>query len=147
MLTELWNRAGSAGEPASGNFWQTALANEADTIATRTSEGILNVNGRNLSLIVVTANKIGTTATYTPSLQTTYNGGTTWFTIWTAAAALTANGTVLYTFGPGCETGAGTETENVGIPIYRDMRVVITVGGTANASHNMDTAAYVHLGV
>lgn len=137
-------RVGTAYEAAQANRWETALANETSTTSTRTSSGIHCVNGRTLSLVVVTANLTGTTASYTPSLEATYDGST-WFSFWTASAAITAAETNLYVFGPGC-AGAGDEVENIEVPIYRDVRVVLTAA-SADASNNLDTEAHVHVGV
>lgn len=133
--------------PAKASRWTTVLANEASTTATRTSDPVSHPKPRSATLVVVTANKDGTTATYTPSIEATYDG-TTWFSIWTAGSALTGAGTVFYTFGPGmgaASSGAGNETENATIPLYRDMRVVLTVA-SADGANNMDTAAYLHIG-
>ncbi len=137
LAVSLYAKASAAGDEAvSNNADAAVLASEADTVATRTSADQTNTNHRGMILHVNTANKIGTTATYTPAVQAKFNDGS-YATIWTAAAALTNNGDWTYVLYPGASDGNTTEVD--GIPIPRTWRGVITVGGTANASHNMDT--------
>ena len=127
-----------------GNTEGTALALEADTIATRQSADITNPTGKRLQVAFVTGNKIGTTATYEVSLEWKYDG-TNYVTLWTAAATVTNNGTVLYDLGPGvADVGDGLEAVELLVP--KTFRLVVTVGGTANASHNMDTSVFYGLG-
>jgi len=117
----------------------TTLALEADTIATRNGIDITSGQHKAIRLAVVTGNKIGTLATYTPTLEWKYDG-TNYAAIWTAAAALTANGTVIYDLGPGISAGDAVETISMSLP--GTFRFTLTVGGTANASHNMDTSVF-----
>lgn len=140
---QLYDDGSAAWYDARANVEGTALASEANTTATRNSSDITNHNGSTLRLVVVTANKAGTTATYTPSIQWKYDG-TNYVTIWTAASALTNNGSALYDFGPGvADVGGGVEAVEMTLP--RTFRVVLTVA-TADGSNNMDTAAYYALG-
>ena len=123
---------------------QTALALEADTQATRNSADQVNFNHRTLRVTFVTGNLVGSTATYTLSLQHKYDG-TNYATIWTAAAAVTVNATSVYDFGPGVNDVHVIEAAEMSIP--RDFRLVVTVGGTADGSNNMDTSVFYDLGV
>ena len=114
------------------------LASQADTTATRNSDDQISASSRAIQILVKTANKVGTTAEYTPSLQRK-NADGTYATIWTAAAALTGNGSVLYELGDfGSVTGASGVTERVALALPQNWRVVLTAA-SADGSHNMDT--------
>lgn len=111
------------------------LANQADTVATRTSGGFM-AYGRGLRLRLETANKVGTTATYEMQVQVQYPDGD-FVAVWTAAATVTANGNATYVLYPGAAS-AGGSTETVQVPVSGAFRVVLTVAN-ADASNNMDT--------
>ena len=135
----------TAGRDADGTFRSfdvnsnvVLLASEADTIATRNGSDQSNASAKAIQILVVTANKIGTDADYTPSLQRK-NADGTYTTIWTAAAAIENNGSVLYELGRGFTGTAPTGvTEQVALVLPQNWRFVLTVA-TADASHNMDT--------
>lgn len=116
------------------NFARSLLASQAATTATRTSVSFYN-EGRGIHLHLKTANKVGTTATYTLSLASRFPDGT-FVTIWTAVAAVTANGDANYILYPAAI--AGTATEKVILAPGGMYRVVLTAA-TADAANNMDT--------
>lgn len=121
------------------------LPTVADTIATRTSAVLPYKYARALLITVTLANKVGTTATYTPRVRYVRADGSTMATLWTAASALTNNGTTTYLLGlhqGGTVTGI---TEAKACPIPGAFVIDIVVGGTANASHNCDTQAEVEV--
>ena len=128
-----------------GNTEGTALALEADTTSTRTSADIPIYNGRSLTLAFMTANKVGSTATYTLSFRWKYDG-TNYVTRWTAAAAITVNGTVIYEFGPGTTDADGDATESEQFNINRTLQVIVTVA-SADGSNNMDTSVFYAVGM
>lgn len=67
------------------------------------------------------------TASVTPSLQASFDAGTTWVTCWTAAAAVEATGDFTYMFYPGILASAdGAFTESLNMPLPRCWRWVMT---------------------
>lgn len=114
------------------------LASLADTIATRNGTDQVNASAKAIQILVVTANKVGTDADYTPSLQRK-NADGTYTTIWTAAAVIENNGSVLYELGRGFTgTAPSGVTEQVALVLPQNWRFVLTAA-TADESHNMDT--------
>lgn len=114
------------------------LASEADTIATRNSDDQYSASARAIQILVKTSNKVGTTAEYTPTLQRKNVDGT-YTTIWTAAAAITAEGSVLYELGRGFTgTAPSGVTEQVALVLPQNWCFVLAVAN-ADGSHNMDT--------
>ena len=115
------------------------LALEADSQATRESAIQEQRSAKAVQVVVKTANKVGTTATYTPSLQRLNLDGT-YSTVWTATSPLTANGTAIYELGEVSGAAGGEVIERVSIvlPVY--WRFVLTAA-TADGSNNMDTYA------
>lgn len=110
------------------------LNSEASTTATRTSADLTNRFCKGIRLHLNTANKDGTTATYTPSVQVKI--GAIYKTVWTASAAVTGNGDATYLLYPGASQGS--DTEKVSIAIGKTFRVVLTVA-SADGDNNMDT--------
>ena len=121
--------------------WQEVLAEESLSTATRTSEDFPAHEGRSMLLWVKTANEAGT-ASFTPSLQIKDPAGTA-LTVWTAASAITANGSFLYVLSPDALTGMNgasvTETALVGVPMFHN--IVLTYSGTP-ANDKIDTQAW-----
>ena len=113
----------------------TLLAAELQSTGTRTSTARRTPSHKGMLLTVVIANEAGTT-TFTPVLQQKDNEGN-WHTIWTAAAALAADGTVFYLFYPGTRV-VEDYTEYVDIEIPEEWRVSLTYAGTP-ATDKMDT--------
>jgi hypothetical protein len=116
------------------------LPTELGSFATRTSGEFDFRKVQSMILTIVLANKAGT-VTFTPAIQRKLANGT-WVTWWTAAAALSANGTVGYMFGRG---GGGTitgATEKIESPIPSYCRFVLTVSG-AGDGNEFDTYAEV----
>lgn len=100
----------------------TALASAART-ATINSSDIINYNHRGL-LLVVDVSSAGT-GSITPSIQIKDSVSGNYRTIWTAAAALTANGTAAYMLYPGAASAA-LYTEAIQAVVGRTFRVVAT---------------------
>lgn len=120
------------------------LPTEENTVATRTSDTLRYKHARALLITVVLSNKAGTTATYTPRVRYAQADGTL-VTLWTAASALTNNGTTTYLLGlhqGGTVTGI---TEAKACPIPGTFVIDIVVGGTADGSNNCDTQAEVEI--
>ncbi len=115
------------------------LEEESDSAATRTSVAISRQQ-RGMIMTVKTANEAGA-ASMTPSLQMKTQAGD-WVTFWTAAAAITANGTFTYFFYPG--TAVVSYTEYVDTVIPHTWRLVLTYAGTP-ATDTIDTEAVVDL--
>ena len=113
----------------------TLLAAELQSTATRTSSERTTPEHKGMLLTVPIANEAGTT-TFQPVLQQKDNEGN-WNTIWTAAAAIAADGTTTYLIYPGTRV-AEDYTEYVDIEIPETWRVVLTYAGTP-ATDKMDT--------
>jgi len=107
--------------------WFTILAYENDSSANRTSREIFIPQGGGLVFCVIVADKKNT-PTITPSLITTDNL-TNDVTLWTAAAALSANGTYTYWLGPGAATGS--LTQGASVPLARNVKVKLTISGAS----------------
>lgn len=110
------------------------LATEVDTEASRLSTAQVNPTGRGLGISVKIEN-LQNSPSYTPHVDAKMPNGD-WVTIWTAAAALTANGTVHYLIYPGTAGAVYTEYEDTVIPL--SFRVGLTYVGTP-ATDNADT--------
>ena len=130
---------------ASGNLaGQTALALEAASTSSRTSSDVTNVIHRTLRATLVTANKVGTIATYKLSLEHKFDG-TNYVAIWTASSTVTDNGTTTYSFGPGvADIGATAEAVETSIPAIFRLKLIVAF---ADGSNNMDTSVFYDLGV
>jgi len=122
--------------------WVSILASESLSTATRTSNDLIATLSRGALLWVKTANLTGT-PTFTPSLQIDDPDGTA-LTVWTAATAISANGSYLYILSPDVLTGMGgasvTETALVAIPYFHN--IVLTYAGTP-ATDKVDTEAWI----
>lgn len=102
----------------------TLLASAARTTNTNSSDQI-NYNWRGF-LLIVDVSSAGT-GSITPSIQVKDSISGNYKTIWTAAAALTANGTAVYAFYPGANAiGTLTYTELVQAFVGRTWRLVMT---------------------
>jgi hypothetical protein len=143
----LYNRNASGGsfDPQLNNIQGTALALQAGSVATRTSADIPTSNLRSLTLVVVTANKANT-PTFTPVVKMKDAGGTNYETLWTAAAAIAANGTLVYQFGPGLGTAPSGVTESKQVAIPKTLQIVLTYAGNGTTDA-FDTTAFYELGV
>lgn len=115
--------------------WFEVLPAELLSTATRTSQEFNNPYGMGMLLTVVVANEAGT-CSFTPKLVTfdAYGTAIAW---WTAATAITANGTYHYLVYPVSITNAAF-TEVVTCPVPASFHVVLTYAGTP-ASDKMDT--------
>ncbi len=121
------------------NFF-SVLDAELQSAATRLS-GLFIMKGRGqqngMLLVVVVANK-GGILSFTPELYTVVNGVDV--KLWTAAAAISANGTYVYLIYPGAGTNA-LFTEIKQTPMPREWKVSLTYSGTP-ATDKADTSAY-----
>lgn len=121
--------------------WIEVLAEELLSTATRTSEDFTMPKSSGLILWVKTDNEAGT-CSFTPSLQMKDPEGTA-ITLWTAASAITADGSYLYVLSPNTATGMGgagvTETALVEVP--NSWNIVMTYSGTP-ASDKSDTQVW-----
>ena len=114
---------GTAWDRERSNEEATLLASAART-ATANSADQTNYNGRGL-LVYVDVTVDPAAASITPSLQVKDSIGGGYFTIWTAAAALTATGDAVYYFGDGVSGGSFTESLPFGLPA-RTWRLAMT---------------------
>lgn len=115
-----------------------ALASEAGSFATRTSAALNMATVSSLFLTVVLANKAGT-VTFTPKIQRKLKDGT-WVDYWTAASALSANGTTTYAIGRDAIEALTALTEVITDPVPHTIRVVLTYSG-AGDGNEFDTYA------
>jgi hypothetical protein len=122
----LWIFNGSSWDRERGNLSSTPLATQAGSNATRNSADLTNYNGRGIALHVKVANLAGA-PTFTPRIQWKDNSGN-YNTIWTASAALSANGDKMYLLYPGAaDAAAWTEQKQTVLP--RTFRVVLVYTG------------------
>ena len=103
--------------------------------STLTSPDIVRGSGNSLIIVVTLANRTGV-PTYTPSVQMKTKSGA-YVTIWTAAAALAANGVTTYALGS-ASVDATAYTEKKQILIPDTIRIVLTYAGTP-ATDKVDT--------
>ena len=115
----------------------SVLAAEVDTVATRTCKGMVSKSHRGLILLVDITN-LASSPTFTPLLQV--RRGASWVTIWTAAAALSANGLAAYLLYPGTAAANYTEYEDMVLPM--EYRIGLTYAGNGTTD-NADTAVSV----
>jgi hypothetical protein len=118
------------------NAQLTPLAAQADTIATRTSADIPNPYAHGLNIVVYLANKAGT-VTFTPTVQGLTLTGT-YYNLWVAAAALSANGTYIYQLTPIAVSNSSGITESKIALIPAVFRIVLTYSG-AGAGNSFET--------
>ncbi|MDP2661290.1 MAG: hypothetical protein Q8R28_11245 [Dehalococcoidia bacterium] len=119
----------------------TALASLAGTVATRTGAAQVNNGARGIHLRV--AISAYTDSTYTPSIQVLSADGSTWVTIWTAAAGLASAVTGLYQLYPGNVAGSGsqyTAISGIALPTgqFRIVLAWVTSGAGAGATTLVD---------
>jgi hypothetical protein len=103
----------------------TPLATVVAAKATQNTADQVNYNGKGLLIHVKVANLAGV-PTFTPKLQWKDNSGNYW-TVWQAAAAISANADRFYQLYPGCPDGAYTEVKQQVCP--RNFRVQLTYAG------------------
>ena len=103
------------------------LAAELLSTASRISTARTTPDHKGMLITVVLANEAGT-VTMTPYLQSKDAAGN-WHTIWTAAAALAADGTTYFLIYPGTRV-VEDYTEYVDIEIPETWRVGLTYAGT-----------------
>lgn len=120
------------------------LANQESSVATRTATALSIRNVRAIQITVVTANKDGSTAEYTPKLRGYLADGSTTYDLWTAAAAITAAGTVRYLLGelPNGTLATYTESKGAVLPEKFDVQLV---AASADGLNNMDTRVEVEI--
>ena len=118
-----------------GSISGTSNAQTANSVATVTGSDIVNYNGKALRLIITFADKQGT-VDFTPKVQGKTAGGT-YYDIWTAAAAVSANSVVVYDISPYAVSTATGVTESKIAIVPRTFRVVLTYNG-AGAGNSFD---------
>lgn len=111
----------------------TLLASAARTVTTNSSDQT-NYNWRGLLLFVDVSN--AGTGSITPSLQIKDSISGVYKTIWTAAAALIANGTTVYAFYPSA-LAAGIATEVINAIIGRTWRLVVTANNANSVTYSV----------
>jgi hypothetical protein len=116
--------------------WFEVLPAELLTVADRTSGQFNNPYAQGMILTIVVANETGSFSA-TPKLQIVNAYGTA-LTFWTAASAITANGTFNYLFYPVTITNTAFN-ETVAFPIPGSWRLFLDYTGTA--SDKADTKA------
>jgi hypothetical protein len=123
-----YNDKSQQGDRLRGNVPSAPLATQAATAATRQSADLTNYNGRGILLHVKIANYAGA-ATFTPQIQWKDSDGN-YVTIWTAAAALSANGDFTYLLYPGAVAGTGSALTAIsGIALPRTFRLNLNYTG------------------
>ena len=111
------------------------LASAARTIATSSANQV-NDNSCGLILIVnITVDPA--TASITPTLQIRDPISGNYFTVWTAAVALTAVGTTAYLFDIGGVGIAGSFTEAINIRLTRTWRFTMTVANASSMTYSV----------
>lgn len=118
----------------------TIFAPAVGSFATRTSTLFQNQYNHGIIIIVKLANKLGTVS-FTPQVQIFDEAGTA-IVWWTAAAALSANGTATYVLFPGGMAGKGagvTEASDVVMP--REWKLALNYTG-AGDGNEFDTEVY-----
>lgn len=105
--------------------------------ASQLSANIQNIRGHGVILCVKVAN-VGT-STWTPYIAIANPDNSTFFTIWTAAAAISANGITMYAFYPAQAKGSFTDFLSTILPKE------IVVGATYGGSGNGDISAWIQL--
>jgi hypothetical protein len=119
---QLYNN--STWDRARNNISVTVLASAART-ATTNSADMTNYNGK-AHLFFLNVSAITDTPSITLSLQYKDSISSNYFTIWTAATAVTATGQYAYMFGLGGSGSAGSFTEAVNLRLPRTWRLVAT---------------------
>ncbi len=132
---------GTTWDRIQGNREATVLANAARTATTASADQTL-YNSRSVVLIVNIASIVDTPS-ITPTLQIKDSISGNYFTIWTAAAALTAAGTYAYLFALGGAGSAGSFTEAVAIPVTRTWRVNMVHADADSATYSVSSCALV----
>lgn len=117
----------------------TVFASAART-ATESSDAISNAGAKYLLLFLdVTA--ITLTPSVTLSVEAYDRASGEWFTVWTAAAAVTGTGNTQYALGPGLDAaapGGFTDAENV--PVPPTFRVTATHADADSATYSLGYA-------
>jgi hypothetical protein len=130
---------GSTWDRFRNNSDGSLIASAAYT-TTQNSADQTNYNGRRLELFINVSS--AGTGSVTPSLQVKDSISGNYFTVWTAAAPLTANGQYVYYFADGAAGSSCTETHGFGLPA-RSWRLVMT----ANNANSMTYSASGVVGV
>lgn len=118
----------------------TILSPAAGSFATRTSSKFNTMYNHGIAIIMKLANKLGTVS-FTPQVHAFDEDGNAiiW---WTAAAAVSANGTTTFVLFPGGMAGKGagvTEAADIVLPRVFDVSINYTGAGDGN---EFDTEVY-----
>ena len=122
------------------NNQEVSLLASAARTAEADSADQVNHNGSGL-LIYVDWTSETDTVTLTPRLQVKDSIGGGYFTVWTAAANLTATGDYVYLFQPG--GAAGSYTEAVNLRVGRTWRFQMGVGDADSATYSVSAVVLV----
>ena len=117
------------------NHAVSLLASAART-ATLQSADQTCYNGTKM-VVTVDISSITDTPSLTPYLQGKDSVSGNYFTIWTATAALTATGTVMYLFALGGSGSAGSYTEAVNLIVPRTWRLGMTHADSDSATYSV----------
>lgn len=139
----------------------TVVANAPGATATVNGPDLFIPNTKGLTLVVVTANR-ASTGTFTPVLQMklpaiatlqqaayadprkAYADSSTYVTLWTAAAAIAANGTVVYQLAQNGVSAASGITESKQLMLPAALRFSFTYGGAG--AFDLTAYAFTHPG-
>lgn len=117
----------------SNNGTLTVLESAARTVET-TSEAFSNLGARGI-LLVVNTPAVAATAEITPSIQAyDYTSGA-WYTIWTAAAAISTETGSSYLLYPGASGGNFVEVD--GIPLPARWRLSVAVANAEEVTYSV----------
>jgi hypothetical protein len=120
------------------NYEFAILASQATTSATRTSADFTNNVMAAGILIHVKISSLSSTPTYTPSIEWKTTSGN-YITLWTAAAAISANSDKVYWLSPGqAGTASSSITEAKGLHLPLQWRLTLTFGGSGSATTQVD---------
>jgi hypothetical protein len=100
-----------------------------------TSSDQENETFRRLLLVVNISGNVGA-INLVPSLQIKDSVSGNYQTVWTAAQALTAQGTFCYYFADGANSGAFKETRGFGLPA-KTWRIVMTPGNASSVTYSV----------
>jgi hypothetical protein len=109
------------------------LASAARTAAIQ-SEEVKNAGEYRGILLIIDATALAATPGVTPNIQAYDPVSAAWYTVWTAAAAISATGDYTYLLYPGASGGNMTEVDAIPIPIW--WRLSMTVADADSLTYS-----------
>lgn len=109
------------------------LPSAARTAAIQSEEQKSDGSYKGILLIIDATAETGT-AEVTPNIQAYDPVSAAWYTVWTAAAAISATGDFTYLLYPGATDGNFTEVDGIPIPIW--WRLSMTVADTDSLTYS-----------